>query len=300
MEKFKVKVTNASEVLEIENILSKIGLVACDYSGFSYPKYIANNIDGKFSDYTMFDSGIDEFKLLTINELKDMVVLKRNDVGDATHTDQDGWKWYIGYDSYVWQAGNAQQLKQWDRSSLDAVDLKPIKEEVMKEYLFKYNDQYTLVELLKGDAGSNHEQYIEVPEWANYAYSNDTGVCFLKNAIGYNHPLLIWQRESLNDKIATAEVARQQSKNIDATLAERQSQYGSFTGVANTTGQLMAIIKNSPNGHTMPYAHEEALHMICSKIARIVNGDINHLDSWHDIGGYSKLIEDLIGDVNEI
>lgn len=105
---------------------------------------------------------------------------------------------------------------------------------------------------------------------------------------------------TLNDKIATAEVARQESKSIDATLAERQSKYGSFTGVANTTGQLMAIIKNSPNGHTMPYAHEEALHMICSKIARIVNGDINHLDSWHDIGGYSKLIEDLIGDNSEI
>lgn len=112
--------------------------------------------------------------------------------------------------------------------------------------------------------------------------------------------MVVFKRESLNDKIATAEVARQESKSIDATLAERQSQYGSFTGVANTTGQLMAVIKNSTNGHTMPYAHEEALHMICSKIARIVNGDINHLDSWHDIGGYSKLIEDLIGDNNEL
>lgn len=99
-------------------------------------------------------------------------------------------------------------------------------------------------------------------------------------------------KESINDQYAEIEQVRK--KTIDATLAERQSQYGSFTGVANTAGQLMAIIKNSPNGHTMPYAHEEALHMICSKIARIVNGDINHLDSWHDIGGYSKLIEDLI------
>lgn len=83
----------------------------------------------------------------------------------------------------------------------------------MKEYLFKYNDQYTLVELSKDDAGSNPEQHIEVPEWANYAYKNDIGVCFLKNAIGYNHPLLIWQRETINDKIATAEVARQEEKH---------------------------------------------------------------------------------------
>ena len=31
-----------------------------------------------------------------------------------------------------------------------------------------------------------------------------------------------------------------------------------------------------------------------SKMARIVNGDFNHKDSWHDIGGYSKLIEGLL------
>ena len=37
----------------------------------------------------------------------------------------------------------------------------------MKEYLFKYNDQYTLVELSKEDAGSNPEQYIEIPEGCN-------------------------------------------------------------------------------------------------------------------------------------
>lgn len=85
-------------------------------------------------------------------------------------------------------------------------------------------------------------------------------------------------------------------KGIEATLAERQSTYGDFTHVANTTGQLMSIIRNSKNGQTMPYAHDEALHMICSKIARIVNGDFNHKDSWHDIGGYAKLIENLIDD----
>lgn len=97
---------------------------------------------------------------------------------------------------------------------------------------------------------------------------------------------------SLNDQYAEIEQVRQQT--IEATLAERQAQYGSFVGVANTTGALMAVIKNSKNGSTLPYAHEEALHMICSKIARIVNGDYNHKDSWHDIGGYSKLIEDLL------
>lgn len=193
----------------------------------------------------------------------------------------------------------------------------------MKEYLVKTDSgkyRYTgnVIDVSGGAV-------IEIPDGADIAFKKQyrDGLCFFQN-VGENgadwcsetgkwisriHPVDDWyfknsawirEKESINDKIATAEVARQESKNIDATLAERQSQYGSFTSVANTTGKLMAVIKNSPNGHTMPYAHEEALHMICSKIARIVNGDINHLDSWHDIGGYSKLIEDLIGDNNEI
>jgi len=31
--------------------------------------------------------------------------------------------------------------------------------------------------------------------------------------------------------------------------------------------------------------------MIAHKIARIINGDPNHLDSWHDIAGYATLVE---------
>lgn len=101
---------------------------------------------------------------------------------------------------------------------------------------------------------------------------------------------LVWQR----DKVEVEDSVRM--SKVDETLKERQSQYGDFTSVANTTGQLMSVILNSRNGKTLPYAHEEALHMICSKIARVMNGDINHKDSWHDIGGYAKLIEDLIGE----
>lgn len=185
----------------------------------------------------------------------------------------------------------------------------------MKEYLVK--NIYGEYKLTDHHSGFSVEDLIEIPDGATmYAEDSNMGVkdnyFFKLRSSGFDHEAVwlnenwmrvsfdvrnvkvLWFRESLNDKIATAEAARQESKSIDATLAERQSQYGSFTGVANTTGQLMAVIKNSPNGHTMPYAHEEALHMICSKIARIVNGDFNHLDSWHDIGGYSKLIEDLI------
>ena len=50
----------------------------------------------------------------------------------------------------------------------------------MKEYLFKYNDQYTLVELSKEDAESNPEQYIEVPDGATH-YATDSNLGIKKN-----------------------------------------------------------------------------------------------------------------------
>ena len=85
----------------------------------------------------------------------------------------------------------------------------------MKEYLEKQADgSYKLV--MRGIVGKDDD--IEVPEWANYAYDNDQGVCFLIHEIGYNHPLLIWHREqdepfltpetTLNDQYAEIEQVR--------------------------------------------------------------------------------------------
>ena len=192
----------------------------------------------------------------------------------------------------------------------------------MKEYLFKYNDKYTLVELSKEDAESNPEQYIEVPEGANCARSTCSGLEFYKdnlnlffsisgdcwkNTISSRCALsqnIVWQRhtqpeelpfmDSLNDQYAEIEQVRQQT--IEATLEERQAQYGCFEDVARTTGKIMeALSEVRVNGlNDLPYPHRMALYMIASKMARIVNGDFDYRDNWHDIGGYSKLIEDLL------
>ena len=99
---------------------------------------------------------------------------------------------------------------------------------------------------------------------------------------------------TLNDQYAEIEQVRKQT--IEATLAERQAQYGCFEDVARTTGKIMeALSEVRVNGlNDLPHPHRMALYMIASKMARIVNGDYNHKDSWHDIGGYSKLIEDLL------
>jgi hypothetical protein len=38
----------------------------------------------------------------------------------------------------------------------------------------------------------------------------------------------------------------------------------------------------------------EALEMIFSKLARILNGDPNYADSWIDIAGYATLVADRL------
>ena len=182
----------------------------------------------------------------------------------------------------------------------------------MKEYLTKNSSgNYQLV---------NHrfsEDDIEVPEGASvYARCNifgdykwlpkiidgDWSVAWKRHAqpeeLPFMDSLLEFKRgfgaSSLNDQYTEIEQVRKQT--IEATLAERQAQYGCFEDVARTTGKIMeALSEVRVNGlNDLPYPHRMALYMIASKMARIVNGDFNSIDGWHDIGGYSKLVEDLL------
>lgn len=85
-------------------------------------------------------------------------------------------------------------------------------------------------------------------------------------------------------------------QTIDETLNERGSRYGTFEGQAAVTMQLKRDIRIAlaERGKSLDDDQMEALDMICSKIARIVNGDPNYHDNWHDIAGYARLIADRI------
>ena len=41
-------------------------------------------------------------------------------------------------------------------------------------------------------------------------------------------------------------------------------------------------------------AERESLEMAQHKIARILNGNPEHVDSWHDVGGYVALVEERL------
>ena len=79
--------------------------------------------------------------------------------------------------------------------------------------------------------------------------------------------------------------------DIDTTLAERGKRYGDFKEHARITQNIKSAM-NDGNWHDLSSDKKEALEMIAHKIGRILNGDPEYHDSWHDIVGYAKLVAD--------
>ena len=82
--------------------------------------------------------------------------------------------------------------------------------------------------------------------------------------------------------------------SIDATLAERGRRYGAFPEHARITQAIKRAMQDSPNWAGLSDDKKEALEMVAHKVGRILNGDPEYRDSWRDIVGYSKLVEDEI------
>lgn len=76
---------------------------------------------------------------------------------------------------------------------------------------------------------------------------------------------------------------------VQKTLKERQKTHGDFVTHAAISQDLKEVLR----GHgvlELEADQIEALEMICHKIARILNGNPNHHDHWHDISGYAECV----------
>lgn len=84
--------------------------------------------------------------------------------------------------------------------------------------------------------------------------------------------------------------------DITETLQKRGERYGRFTGHAECTQDLKQIISEHLHLRRKALAHDqqEALDMIMHKVGRIINGDPDYADSWHDIAGYAQLVADRL------
>lgn len=195
--------------------------------------------------------------------------------------------------------------------------------EDLKEYLRKNsNGTYSYVGTVRPEHVSDF--MIEIPEGAdefkaNGRFYKDSDSFFNISAMVWTRSTLkkdayatLWKRAthpeelpfiddepSLNDQYAEIEKVRQSHRTasetadptIKETLSQRQAQYGDFKDVADTTERLFKTIKDGNSFDDFTNDQRMALYMICSKMARIVNGNPNHKDSWHDIAGYATLID---------
>ena len=87
------------------------------------------------------------------------------------------------------------------------------------------------------------------------------------------------------------------ANDVTETLTERGNRYGKFKDHAELSQQLKNVMCCSDGWCGLDYDMREALEMIQHKVARILNGDPTYADSWHDIAGYAKLVDDRLNGV---
>lgn len=81
---------------------------------------------------------------------------------------------------------------------------------------------------------------------------------------------------------------------IDEILTERGERYGVFIKHASVSQDIKRAMFNCRHRSSLAPDQVEALEMIAHKLARIVNGDPDYVDSWVDIAGYAKLVADRL------
>jgi len=77
--------------------------------------------------------------------------------------------------------------------------------------------------------------------------------------------------------------------DIEKILAEREKTHGDFTEHSAISQGLKRALFANPKAAALSDVKREALELVCHKLARIVAGDSNHVDSYVDICGYITL-----------
>ena len=85
-------------------------------------------------------------------------------------------------------------------------------------------------------------------------------------------------------------------EGVDKILQERAQSYGTFVSLAKTAQEFKSVLYRELGSRNKRLADDqaEALDMIIHKIARVINGDANHVDSWADIAGYATLVAERL------
>lgn len=88
-------------------------------------------------------------------------------------------------------------------------------------------------------------------------------------------------------------LTKETKMSLEETLKERGSRYGAFPDNAYIAQELKLVVRQQANWNSLDHTYHEAIDNILQKIARIMSGDPDYPDNWHDIQGYAKLAEDF-------
>ena len=107
-------------------------------------------------------------------------------------------------------------------------------------------------------------------------------------------------RSKLTDKQRTARTEKYfpdvAKVSVNRVLNARGQDYGKFRDSAALTQGIKRLLADHAARHNKLFADDqwEALEMIVTKIARIVNGSPDKVDHWVDIAGYATLVADRL------
>jgi len=83
---------------------------------------------------------------------------------------------------------------------------------------------------------------------------------------------------------------------VTATLKQRGKTHGKFSDTANAEQELRDWLREQEGWEQLSASQRCALDMIVHKMARIMCGNPNFADHWHDIQGYAQLVEQELED----
>jgi Domain of unknown function (DUF6378) len=78
---------------------------------------------------------------------------------------------------------------------------------------------------------------------------------------------------------------------ISDTIKQRYEIHGAWADNARITNEIKHVYQSEPGWDRLNVEQQEALNLIAVKLSRILSGDPNHADHWHDIAGYATLAE---------
>lgn len=188
MKNYKIKVTPATSA-EVQELFFELGYAW--NTGSKMPKYQDYSYIYTLDEIITVTDHIeiyDDLKAIeiTLPQLHDIVVLKRNDVGDATHIGRSGSQYYRGYKDYRWNGST------WIATSVNLVNVTPI----IKQ------PQMTWEDALREWKDGKEVEALDIDGWFNL---EEWELGTLRNAKCYR---LSPQRKELNGKFTKEELLK--------------------------------------------------------------------------------------------